>query len=188
MRRQTVFGIQDILRQVHRMTQNEETPTKSKVPYVFIVDIPESQFLLGFTLLPTVFESLDILRIVHRMTPNDHEPYKAKGTPHVLLVLLSPRFQSVWLYDQRFRTFYKSALTTMWNGKRRTTKSCQKFIILNFTILLPTLVEILHTSIHEFWGANLMYTFRGYVVWYFYSHIVPVNQKEKKKKEKLAKI
>ena len=62
----------------------------------------------------------------------------------------------------------------MLNGKKkRTKKNCQK--ILNFTILLTTLVETLPKSMHEFWGANMQISFETFTpIW---SH---VNENEKK--------
>ena len=46
-------------------------------------------------------------------------------------------------------------------------------------ILLTTLVETLPMSIHECWGANLRYTFRGET---FNSPMVPYNENKNKNK------
>ena len=52
-------------------------------------------------------------------------------------------------------------------------KKWQKSKIWNFTILWATLVETLPRSMHDFLGVNVMCTFRGDVVWNFFSHMVP---------------
>ncbi len=89
------------------------------------------------------------------------------------------KFWSISLYDKQFRRFilphiyfhilYFPWLTTMLNGQRK--KKYQKLKILNFAtgILLTTLIETLPRHIHEFWRVNLMCSFRGNVVWNFYS-------------------
>ncbi len=61
-----------------------------------------------------------------------------------------------------------------WKKKKR--KIAKTFKISNFTILFTT-SETLPRSIHALGrahlGLHLVYTFRGDVVWNFYSHIVP---------------
>ncbi len=56
---------------------------------------------------------------------------------------------------------------------------CQRSKIRNFTILYTTLVETLPRSMHDFVGANLLYTFRQDVVWNFFSDMA---------RKKMAKI
>ena len=45
--------------------------------------------------------------------------------------------------------------------------------IQNFTILLTTFLETLARTVHEFWGANLLCSFRGDALRYICPHIVP---------------
>ena len=96
---------------------------------------------------------------------------------------MRPKFWSVSLYDQwfpRYHTFYNSALTTMLNDqKKKTEQKCQKFKISYFSILWTTLIETLPRRIHEFLGTNLVCSFRGDVVWNFYSHVGPMLAKTK---------
>ena len=66
-------------------------------------------------------------------------------------------------YARAGARYYNSPLTTMLNGqKKKGHKNMLKFKKnQNFTILLTTLVEAYHRSIHEFWGMNLECTYKG---------------------------
>ena len=91
----------------------------------------------------------------------------------------SPKFQSILLYDQpflRYRTIYNSRLTTMLKGqerkkkqkkKKEKNKQKQKKNAKNSNFLISQLFQQLwlrpSPGIHEFWGANLVYTFRDVV-------------------------
>ena len=171
---QNLWSFRDTaVRQVHWMN-----PTRStNVRHICITTIPECQISLCFALQPAITEIQAILRQVHWMTPKWPWTLQGKRYPiYVLPVSLSHKFQSVLVHNHPFsiyRTFYNSTLTTMLNGQRKNKKKCKKFKISNFTILLTTLVETLPTGEHDFWGANLVYTFRGDVIWNFPSHMVP---------------
>ena len=101
-------------------------------------------------------------------------------------LIIRPKFCFLLLYGQlfsRYRTFYDSPLTTMLSGhKKRMKKKMPKIQNLNFTILLTTLVETMARSIHvhDVFGANLVYSFGGDVVWNFYSHVVTCWRKRNK--------
>ncbi len=87
---------------------------------------------------------------------------------------LSPKnkFCSVLLYNKpfsRYRTFYNSPLTPLLKDRQiKKNTICQRSKMLNFIILSTTLLEtripqnsyILPRGIYEFWGVNLMCTFR----------------------------
>ncbi len=91
---------------------------------------------------------------------------------------LRSKFWSVSLYNQWFRrycTFYNSH----WPPQKRTKNKLPKIQNLKFTILYTTLVDTLPMSMHEFFEANLLCTFRQDVTWSFFSHMVQCWRKRK---------
>ncbi len=109
------------------------------------------------------------------MIPKWHwTPQGQRYTTYVLLVSLSPKFRPVSPYDQRFlwyRTFFILSLNPVLPPpprKEKNKKTCQKSKIWNFTLLYTTLVDSLLRSMPEFWGANLLCTFRQDVAWSWY--------------------
>ncbi len=113
---------------------------------------------------------------VHRITPT--WPWTVQGqryTINVLLVSQSPKFHSGLLYDQPFSkycTFYNSPLTTMLNAPQTNNIRIAKNSKFQISLFLNNFGRHTPGSIHEFWGATLVHTFRGDIVWNFYSHMV----------------
>ena len=94
--------------------------------------------------------------------------YTTYREAHILVRFALRRLER---YDQSGFQYIAQFIIPHWLPCQ-TEKKCQKFKISNFTIL-SALVETLPRSMHEFWGANLVCSFRGDIVWIFYSHMVP---------------
>ena len=78
------------------------TTIMSKVFHIHMTTT-DSQISLHFTLRPAIFELHPISRWVHRMTPKWQRTLKAKGTPYMLQLPSTPKFNPFSSRAIRFR-------------------------------------------------------------------------------------
>ncbi len=73
-----------------------------KLPHICVASVPKSQISVHFA-QPVVFKLQAILKKVHQITPKWPWTLQGQMYPiHVLLVSMSPKFQSMSLYDPVF--------------------------------------------------------------------------------------
>ncbi len=90
-----------------------------------------------------------------------------------------------------FNTCYSLYFPTHYNVNCQniyTKQMTKKIKISNFINLLTILAEFLSRSIHGYWVVNLVYTFRGDVVWFFSTVWFPENKNDKKNGPKISWI
>ena len=120
--------------------------------------VPESDVLLHIDYNQLLLFQ-PILNYGQWVTPPPPRKKKSNDIEHLFICILSTETHSTTrgFGDTMYHTSYNAPLTTMPNGNKK-----KNFKILNFTILLTTLVEtVLRSILNEFWESNLMWSIGG---------------------------
>ena len=97
--RSSVFELQAILNNVHRMTGNNLEPGKVKSTPCTSYYYPWVLILVRFALRPAVFKIQAILRLMHRGPKNDLEHYKLKVKCTAYISLVCPILKSQFFHS-----------------------------------------------------------------------------------------
>ena len=149
--------------------------------HICITFVLESQISLCFTVWPAVLSYRPFWDKCTEWPPNYLEHYKVKVTPHICVTSM-PKCQISVCFALKPAIFkimahFISGQFTIdnnvkWQKKNQKNAKNSKFQIRNsFNNLVETLPGSIY-HIHDLWGANLVYTFRGAVIWNFSFHMV----------------
>ncbi len=153
---------------MHEITSNWTWTLITVKSTLYTLNTPEAQILVRFTVRLSVSEIQGCqISEMYRMAPN--WTWTLNSQKYSIYTLNTYRWGPNFVLPHwlPYETVKKKKRT-----KKKKIEEEQKFNILNFSILVATLVEALPRSIHEFKGANLVCSFRGDVVWNFYHHMV----------------